>query len=723
MLPYKNTTGTRYLKINGLSGGTNYQDRPENIHDTQLADSKNVWFKNGVLKTRPSIFMGKNNALIMRNDEEVERKVILDKKNTTLIRDETFFLEVTLTVPYARTESQINMRYVSAQNDLPLGGFVLPLSNVTVLPVQYKGDIFLYLHGYSDKNESVSRIYTVKRLDEGVYEEIRQVLEEELYVPLVLTNCWPSFGDSGKVNSVLLKGATQVEGFNLLGNRYKMQFSTFDNSPMGYRIYYDSENPENSLSYMEYSLPYTVNGCTGDITVEYTDIKGKVHYHRVRCPSLNEPTVEEGENEDGAYLHAALKGGVCHIYFREGRSSESDLLVVSSFEYVNNNMTVTAPCKNSAENLKKVCRMTQAAWYGNNSLGISGGSRLFFCGGQDSLVLWSDFENPLYFPENNYAYVGDKTQRTTAFGKQGSSLIIFKENEIYSTQYVQGDVSAEELMDQSVIDITTPLAYFPMTLIHPHIGCDCPESIQLLRNRLVFASSDGAVYVITGQNQFSERNVYEVSELIRPKLLEEELKNASSADWNGNYILFVKNRAYIMDYNSYGYVNISSFNRDEAGNRLIPWYVWEFNESIVGSAAAEGKLLIWTEKAGEKYFAIQPFFMDGREKNDERLILSESGSVERGIEKIPSLILTKHFDFQDPHRIKVIEKVMLELDREGLTGISFITEGRVPDTRTVQASSFVPMNRYTKRLGVLIRAEDRFTLNDLTVLFRHGSNI
>ena len=414
---------------------------------------------------------------------------------------------------------------------------------------------------------------------------------------------------------------------------------------------------------------------------------------------------------------------MCHIYLKNGREKEAGVITVYNDEYVNNNMTVTAPCSNSSENWQKVCGMTQAVWYGNNSLGIGGGSRLFFCGGRDSLVIWSDFENPLYFPENNYAYVGDKTQRTTAFGKQGSSLIIFKEKEIYSTQYVQGNVTAEEINNQTVIDVTTSLAYFPMTLIHPHIGCDCPETDQLLRNRLTFASSNGKVYVITGQNQFSERNVYEVSELIYPMLKNENLRCATAADWDGNYVLFVNNKAFVMDYNSYGYVNISSYTRDEVGNRLIPWFVWEFEDDVVASTVTEDILFGWIRKTGEEHFLIQPFFMDGREEKDEKVTVSDKGEILKESKGIPSEIKTKHFDFGEGHRVKVIEKVLFELEGKNRARVSFTTNGNISDVHCGDRGVLVPVNRYAKSFGIEISAKDRISLSNIAVLYRMGKNM
>ena len=104
-------------------------------------------------------------------------------------------------------------------------------------------------------------------------------------------------------------------------------------------------------------------------------------------------------------------------------------------------MVITAPCSNTKENLKKVFAMTRQMWFGGDAAGISGGSRVFLGANTDekekSLVIWSGLNNPLYFPENCYAYVGNNSQSVTAFGRQSDMLVIFKERETYLTQYVR----------------------------------------------------------------------------------------------------------------------------------------------------------------------------------------------------------------------------------------------------------------------------------------------
>ena len=79
-----------------------------------------------------------------------------------------------------------------------------------------------------------------------------------------------------------------------------------------------------------------------------------------------------------------------------------------------------------SEDMYKVFGMQQRTYYDAGAEGISGGARLFLtanrAGKERNLVMWSSLNNPLYWPENNYAYIGDKTQAVTGFGKQGENL-------------------------------------------------------------------------------------------------------------------------------------------------------------------------------------------------------------------------------------------------------------------------------------------------------------
>ena len=72
-----------------------------------------------------------------------------------------------------------------------------------------------------------------------------------------------------------------------------------------------------------------------------------------------------------------------------------------------------------------VCANTQSIWYGGSTGGISGGSFLFMAGAEPNKLIWSDVDNPLYFPENNYLRVGSDSEKITKLAKMGNNLVIF----------------------------------------------------------------------------------------------------------------------------------------------------------------------------------------------------------------------------------------------------------------------------------------------------------
>ncbi len=176
----------------------------------------------------------------------------------------------------------------------------------------------------------------------------------------------------------------------------------------------------------------------------------------------------------------------------------------------------------------------------------------------------------------------------TGFGKQTDILVIFKEHEIYSAEYVSETPTRRRMIDGKVVDVTANAAIFPITPINSGIGCDCPNTIQLCNNRLIWATSDGAVYGLMAANQASERNVRKLSVcMIESRLKAEDrylLKSALSCDVDGHYMLFVWNRVYLLDYMDGVFQYYATYSDERKAQRNMSWYCWEFPEECVPAA-------------------------------------------------------------------------------------------------------------------------------------------
>ncbi len=739
MIPVLNRKGAYQLSVPQLSGGTNYRDGLNYVKDNQLTDSLNMWFNNGVLKTRPGI----NKIDTDENDVHFGSvKIKTNRFNTVNIDGRTYTLEAHFYIWYAGSGQDYTSHYIcfklcSKDDSIYIGRIYVDspfVHEINALPVIYKDDVYVYLRYFEDEfNTYQNDIYKIQKTGEKTYGEPQRITAN-LYAPLVLTNCTACFKDSGSVQAMLNKGATQVEGFNLLGNQYRMIYSTFDNSPTGFRFYPSGkeENPSDYLTYTEYSLPYTEKGTSGLITVEYVDKSGQTHNHSVYTPHF-EPTVESQASTDKMYLHAYIKGNIVHITLNyENENTKYEPMLISVDDYVHNNMTVTAPCKNSDENWAMVMDMTQAIWYGNTALGLFGGSRLFLGGNRDSknkaLVIWSDFDNPLYFSENNYVYIGDKSQKVTAFGRQGSSLIVFKEKEIYSGEYSVTSVSADELIQQTAIDAVNNTARFTFSLIHSLIGCDCPESIQLCLNRLIWATTEGKIYTLTDRNQYSERNVLTVSLMVEDKLKQEDLSTCYSADWHGFYLLFCNDLVYAMNYNSYGYMNISAYTQNYNANMLIPWFCWQLPEKIQSVYAGDDDMVMVFLDENENESTVLRGYFDFSLQED--LIKDKT--------PITSMVQTKVYDFGYFHRLKKINRVSVSfgvtksagikvesLTESGLTDIHMINvNGKdLGDYTAMVTKQIIPSVKICQSFGIRFTCNGNLELKAINIGFKLSENI
>lgn len=753
MIPVLERKATYMLNIPELSGGMNLRDGISLIQDNQLTDSINMWYKDGLLKTRPAV---KSNADRDKMEEFVSTgvgniTVLMNPANSAVINNVMHVLEVTvISQDKIQAESsysivqKVSLRYIdnTALSVIPLGVIEIGYNyDLKCLAVQHNGDIYCYVRYETSYPQPEwhygNEIYKIERLSEGVYSDIVKLTDADLYIPVILTNCRPNRSSTYESQGeLMLRGGTMAEGYNLLGRYYRMIYSTYDISEDAERY---SEPDGKTYTKMRYSLLYSINNMefwTGSktVTAEITDKTGTKYTHIVEIASGN--SVEYTSPGDGLYMH--VEGNL--LYFSNSASSK-DPAGVAEEDYIYNNMVITAPCPNSDTNWAKVTNMTQAVWYGNTSLGINGGSRLFLGGNTEekekALVVWSDLNNPLYFSENNYTYVGDKAQAVTAFGRQGESLIIFKEREIYSTQYQAGSVTAEELIHQSAVDLSAQLAYFPMVQIHAGIGCDCPGSVQLCRNRLIWADSSGRVYTLTSQNQYSERNVFEISQMIERKLraeTAENLQKAQSADWEGRYLLFVGSHVYGMDYNTYGYHYVSSYSKSEDANMLIPWYYWKLpvepmSVISIGSIVYMLEYVYLGTYVGLQRAMVNMFYIDGFGTVDEVNTLEYTGEYPESTEEydsslwqvvlyqktIHSLAQTKLFDFHQPAFFKNVPIVNVIFGNNGGMPITvkFITESKTDDESTItlnesEAAEYAPEYLHNRQFRPYSRVNTRF---------------
>lgn len=201
-----------------------------------------------------------------------------------------------------------------------------------------------------------------------------------------------------------------------------------------------------------------------------------------------------------------------------------------------NNVQITA-YKTFAGKASSILKCTKA---------IEFSSRMFLTGNDDLPNFYfasgiTELLDSSYFPEKYRYGVRGADKKITGFAVHYGKMIVFKED-------MTATVEASTGLDNA--------ASFPITYLNNEVGCDIPDSIQLVNNNVVFANTYGGVHIILSTLIPGEKNIVPVSDNIngsyeRPGLLQEDLtflKAATSYDLGNKYYLCVKDHCYVWDY-------------------------------------------------------------------------------------------------------------------------------------------------------------------------------
>lgn len=650
------------VSVPELSGGVNLKDAPNMVEDSQLTACENMWWKDSALRTRPGVHTDADGIWDIGGSD------------MTPYFDYDFYPAVTVYegggkytyIPYfyqnegSRASAYFGMSCFS-EDGKRIGGCGVGFDPGFDGTDPYATAALVFT---ADRTEDGNGIYVLfnngqiyrMKIVSGV-RRLELVPQTDIYAPVVVINALGGTEETKK-NGVFF------EGFNLLTGAFWSYFTT-DGAASQFKL------PVESL---------TCN--TGENTViEYTAQGGGVVKWEITAPMQS-----VAADVNGAAVYADINYTQGKVSFRTSTGEAYKLPAAG----ISSNLHIKA-WKTDPDAAKKISHMKFCTWYGGDRSGLNGGTRLFVSGNPEhpNLVHWSDTNNPFYFSENNYAYIGNSTQSITGFGRQSDILVIFKENETYYANYEAGTYyTAQDVIDGKIVDVSVYSAKFPITPVSSGIGCDCPGTIQLCNNRLVWAASDGHVYGLMAANQNSERNIRELSGMVRSRLLShtaEEWRNAVSGDYDGRYLLFVGNDAYVLDYMDSGFQYYASYYDDRKAQRGMPWHIWHLNNGAIWQATAQlgNDLLLFgsvrvlntDHPSGEEYRLFGAAFrLEG--DSDSRLVTGTSPfSCMASDTPIHSCFRTKSYDFKRPEALKNIYQVYLgaEQTEEPIT-FTYITD-------------------------------------------------
>ena len=263
----------------------------------------------------------------------------------------------------------------------------------------------------------------------------------------------------------------------------------------------------------------------------------------------------------------------------------------------NLNVEITLTLKESAlkEDRDRILASKYWVTFGGNN-----NSCLFLAGGGNSKYFYSNAYDATYFPENNWAILGNSETDITGFGLQYNVLIVFKANEMYSIY------SYTQTSSTTIVEEEYGLEAFKALLVNPRIGCDCPYTIELINNQLTWFNSVEGVCTLVSTNIVDERNVRPISRNIDRKNnmgvkgildYDEELETIQSIDFDGKYFLaFPKSgMCYVWDYDISPFTYTSSKVTD---SKNLSWFL--FDHFNVKEFLKVGKELYYVSTLYEK---------------------------------------------------------------------------------------------------------------------------
>lgn len=715
------------ISIPLLSGGLNVSRQATEIFDNQLTECTNMWFNDGVLKTRPGVECNSYYADNKMLDTGI--KITYNGKRLRVYR---IIQESSIKIVcYDDNGTGITGSGICVDGIVKSAVFVGHLSGSK----QY---IYCY-YSYLKDEELLCGIKRFK-ISEGEYGErleIEDLTGVEYNEPTIIVN--NDFTNDGSVTGVTF------EGYNLLNGKHKILCTSKDDEEDSNYLH------ANIPSEQKEGVPITVELFTKKWGYQKLVVNGQDGLWEGEFVPKKDGTTVSGY--DCIYVRFENKS---HINKSGNNNAQySQLTVVAEFEGENGGEGIGAGSGSSNVilhlesgiiDVDDVCANTQSIWYGSSTGGISGGSFLFMAGAEPNKLIWSDVNNPLYFPENNYLRVGSDSEKITKLAKMGNNLVIFKEHSVYIATCVEGEgVTVEQLSSGAVTDVTSYAATFPTANINDDIGCDLPETVQLCRNRLVWANSTGKVYQIVTHSMTSERNIYAISGNIE-KLIKQELKKidnpkltASATSWQGYYLLSLGNKTvFVMNYDNYGFTNIYSYSKTDDAESRIEWYKWEFVYDVVNIANVNENVLITVR--GERLYE------DDTEPNTYNWVcrLNELSAYDNylvgstSLEKIdmlniPCSFATKWFDFGMMDYYKSIEQLYLTAGSEkgGDITLSYITqrgtvgeriinlEAETPDNENfIKTYRQLPMQKRLRHFGLKISSQGQFVFGGFVIKFK-----
>jgi len=207
-------------------------------------------------------------------------------------------------------------------------------------------------------------------------------------------------------------------------------------------------------------------------------------------------------------------------------------------------------------NADKINRCNIATLYGyegnNNRIFVTGDPKF------PNYDYWCEQENPLYWPDENFAKIG--IEPIVAYSKlnDGSLAILKRHSDTDNTVYYR------------TYNLLNEIEVFPLKDGTKNIGCISRYANINLLNDPLFLSEQG-VFAIVSSQMNNEKYAMQRSYYVNGKLLKEsDLENAIGIAVDGKYYIGINNHVYIADSRYLSYPKHAKTEQYQ-----YEWYYWE----------------------------------------------------------------------------------------------------------------------------------------------------
>lgn len=291
---------------------------------------------------------------------------------------------------------------------------------------------------------------------------------------------------------------------------------------------------------------YSSDGYSSNFALPYTNIDNKMVvcrvYHSVNQYTqwtifTNETTATQ--TVYGATVTANIDRERGLLYFT---SSDGSAFAIPAIEvYSQNNIRIMAEktVENGFFNIAN-----------SSSFAACGQKRIFSGGKKQNEIYYTDYENPLYFPEvlgNTVGFCDTAVKKLKVLGER---IVAFKEIGIYDIKVKNGNIyyKPELLSENGAVFKET--ATFTVSTVSDNMGCNYFQTITAGSRGFIWRHLDGKIYLLNSKGNDIECISHNIEDLMSD-FGSEGLLLATA--WGENYVLYYNQKMIIIDKNNASY--------------------------------------------------------------------------------------------------------------------------------------------------------------------------